>query len=805
MAFLFTMTDCLPRYRFQDKVRVCRALASICLALALSACGGSGDGGSGGDPVATGSIVSGSVQAPNGQVAFAYSPTFLAQIVNLFIPHVYASLTGTSAVPDGTLVQLVRLSTDGSGFTVLGTTPTAGGTYSFNLDSLGLQIANDLIVRVSNGAVQMRAFVTRSAIDIDPASETAVRLVLQQLPTLPGATITNFTVQELADITGSINVLLTVKQLAAGTNLESAVTTIRSAIAGDASLMAFIAAAGVPGQTTQGPGDVGNHVPLTQGNVWQFQGTSASTLNPLGLPPQSFQNTRTISGTKTIGNLTTHVSSESNPLYAGRPIDEYLVKDTTGVMNWGDNDVHDAITPQLVPYRQLRFPLQPGSTFELFNKQNVDFGGDFDGDGINETLDMSAQVKVVGFETVAVPAGTFSNAVRVETTVKTVGKFSQTGTAVESIETQTTWLASGVGPVKRSDVSGFNGFTNTITEELLGALVEGRGIGGGINEVKTLALTTNELVYDKGAGKIYASIPGTPGSITAIDPVTGTIGASVVVGNQPNKLAISDDSQFLYVGLDGESAVRRITLSSFTADLKFPLGPGTNPNPAACGVLSAEDIGVLPGNSHSVAVSIHNTNCIPSHETVAIYDDGVRRPTSTSGPTAGGSINIIQFSETASTLYGYDTETLPVPDRHFSTLSVTPMGVSIVNQATTPVAILLDDIVFDNGLIYTNHGYVVNPATWTIQGQFMGLPNPFMIVRPDSSVGRVFFTGGLIGGGRLTLYSYDINTLQLSGQADDVTIISPQALTNFIRWGTNGLAFRGSGGQMFIVRTSVVP
>ena len=791
--------------RAAERFSVWRILFLCTCSTVIVSCGGDGDSGGSGGTAAPASTVSGLVQAPNGEVAFAHSPRFLAQIVDLFIPPVYASLTGLSAVPDGTLVQLGRLSANGSGFTVLASTPTAGGTYSFNLASLGLQIADDLIVRAANGAVQMRAFVTSSAVDLDPMSETAVRLVLQQLSALPGATIHHFTVQELADIMGSVTVLVRVKHLAAGTNLETAVTAIRDAIAGHGGLMAFIAAAAAAGQTTQGPGDVGNHVPLTQGNVWQFQGTSSSTLNPLGLPPQSFQNTRTISGTKIIGNVATHVSSESNPFYAGRSIDEYLAKDSTGVMNWGDNDVHDTITPQLVPYRQLRFPLQPGSTFEVFNKHNVDFGADFDGDGRNETLDMSAQVKVVGFETVTVPAGTFADAVRVEATVKTVAKFSQSGTTAESTETQTTWLASGVGPVKRTDVNGFSGISNTTIEELVGALVEGGGIGGGINEVKTLALTTNELVYDKATGRIYASVPGAPGSITAIDPLTGTIGASLVVGNQPNKVAISDDSQFLYVGLDGESAVRRITLSSFTADLKFPLGPGTNPDPAACGILSAEDIGVLPGNPHSVAVSIHNANCFPSHETVAIYDDGVRRPTSTSGPTAGGSINIIQFSETASTLYGYDAETLPVPDRHFSTLSVTPSGVSIVNQATTPVAILLDDIVFDHGLIYTNHGYVVNPTSWTTQGQFMGLPNPFMIVRPDSSVGRVFFTGGLIGGGRLSLYSYDINSLQLSGQADDVTVVSPQALTNFIRWGTNGLAFRGSAGQVFIIRTSLVP
>ena len=774
--------------------------------LLLLSCGGGGggDGGGGAPPAAQTTTVSGSVQAPGGQVAFNQPQGLLQQLAQFISASAYASVSGLSPVPDGTLVQLARLNPAGTLFTILATTPTAGGTYSFNLTNLGLQVSSDMVVQVINGAVDLRAFVTGSNVNLDPVSETAVRLVLQQVGMTPGANIHNFTVQELADITGSINVLSTAQQLAAGTNIENTVITIQNAVAANAGLTAFITAATGIGQTTQGPGDVGNHVPLTQGNLWQFQGTDSVTGLPMGSPPVSFQNTRTISGTKTIGNVVTQVSSESNPSNGGRAIDEYLVKDMSGLTNWGNNDVADPFTPQLVPYPELKFPLQPGSMFQAFSKQGLNFGLDVDGDGKNETVNMSAQVKVVGFETVVVGAGTFSNAVRVEATVSTVITLSRDGSTAESTETQTTWLASGVGPVKRTDVTQFSGISETVTEELVSSIVDGHGNGGGVNEVKTLALVTNDLIYDKGTGKIYASVPGTPGSIAAIDPVTGTTGASVVVGNQPNKLAISDDSQFLYVGLDGESAVRRVTLSSFTADLKFPLGPGTNPNPAACGTLSAEDISVFPGNSHSVAISIHNANCTPSHETVAIYDDGVRRLTSTAGPT-GGSINIIQFSQTASILYGYDTETLPVPDRHFSTLAVTPLGVTVVNQATTPIAIGLDDIIFDNGLIYTNTGYVVNPTTWTTQGQFLGLPNPFMMVRPDSAVGRVFFTGGLIGGGRLSLWAYDINTLQLSGQADDVTSISPQALTSFIRWGTNGLAFRGSGGQVFIIRTSLVP
>jgi hypothetical protein len=53
-------------------------------------------------------------------------------------------------------------------------------------------------------------------------------------------------------------------------------------------------------------------------------------------------------------------------------------------------------------------------------------------------------------------------------------------------------------------------------------------------------------------------VPGRAGAargntITSIDPRTGQLGASVFIGSEPGKLAISDDGRFLY----GHSTVRQ--------------------------------------------------------------------------------------------------------------------------------------------------------------------------------------------------------------------------------------------------------
>src|SRR5438309_912108 len=76
--------------------------------------------------------------------------------------------------------------------------------------------------------------------------------------------------------------------------------------------------------------------------------------------------------------------------------------------------------------------------------------------------------------------------------------------------------------------------------------------------IRQIALTTKDLVYDPIGQRIYASLPGSApngNSIVQIDPVAGTVGTPVPMGSEPGRLAISDNSQFIYASLDGAAAV----------------------------------------------------------------------------------------------------------------------------------------------------------------------------------------------------------------------------------------------------------
>jgi hypothetical protein len=97
-----------------------RTVVPLAFSAVIVSCGGGGGGGGGGSPpAAQATIVSGTVQAPGGQLAFNSPQGLLQQFAQFIAPSAYASVTGLSPVPDGTMVQLVRFNTTGTGFTVL--------------------------------------------------------------------------------------------------------------------------------------------------------------------------------------------------------------------------------------------------------------------------------------------------------------------------------------------------------------------------------------------------------------------------------------------------------------------------------------------------------------------------------------------------------------------------------------------------------------------------------------------------------------------------------------------------------------
>ena len=114
-----------------------------------------------------------------------------------------------------------------------------------------------------------------------------------------------------------------------------------------------------------------------------------------------------------------------------------------------------------------------------------------------------------------------------------------------------------------------------------------------------LPLRTKNLIHHTASGKIYASVPSTNGasgnSIAKIDPMTGIVEQTVWVGSEPNKLALANDGNTLFVGLDGAKEVRKFDIAQGTAGIQFQGGIVDSYGP-----LDVVDMAVSPEDPNTV-------------------------------------------------------------------------------------------------------------------------------------------------------------------------------------------------------------
>ncbi len=305
-----------------------------------------------------------------------------------------------------------------------------------------------------------------------------------------------------------------------------------------------------------------------------------------------------------------------------------------------------------------------------------------------------------------------------------------------------------------------------------------------------LGLPVNDLEFDRHSGKIYASVPSRAGAlgnrIVQIDPKTGALGPSVFVGSEPSYLAVSDDGQYLYVGLQGAAAVRRVHLPSFTAGLQFALGSDPNFGP-----FFVDDIEVVPWDAETVAVSRMKVGFSPRHEGVAIYENGVKRTDET--PDSSGS-NRIEFGSSRKALvqpdtrlYGYNHEST---EFGFRRMAVGLSGVSTLDVTSNLISDFSVDIAFEDGEVYATSGRVIDPEALTLVGTYpVGSGGP---VLPDSDHDRVSFIAAS------ELKMFDLETfVPLPSYPIPGISGTPDSL---IEIGDGNLAFRTTADQVFLVR-----
>jgi len=219
-----------------------------------------------------------------------------------------------------------------------------------------------------------------------------------------------------------------------------------------------------------GPGDTAGYFPVASGDQWQF---NYSTTDPKAVAPTAVV-TVSVNGTKSVLGTTATVLTQTNPTIATGGYDQYVSVSPGGVTDLGNSNAGDTITPLIVPYVQMLFPVQLG-TVSTVTGQNLPAGKDPSGNAI--TLNMTQIIANASMETVDVPAGSYAGALKQVTTV--TGAAHDNGQSLAVSGTDTAWFVAGIGEVKETISSASGGVMISSSAELRAAIVNGQTHGLG--------------------------------------------------------------------------------------------------------------------------------------------------------------------------------------------------------------------------------------------------------------------------------------------------------------------------------------
>jgi hypothetical protein len=298
-------------------------------------------------------------------------------------------------------------------------------------------------------------------------------------------------------------------------------------------------------------------------------------------------------------------------------------------------------------------------------------------------------------------------------------------------------------------------------------------------KVRTVNVPANDLVWDPYERMIYATVPSSFGkngnSFAKINPYSGTVKGYSFAGSEPNHLALSDDGQYAYVGLDGSGSVQRFILPGFVPDINIGLGTQQFGGPN-----TANELRVVPGSAHTVGVVLAG-GCCGSGGPLEFFTDSTQLPNSITSPT----FTSIEFAD-ASTLYGFQQGTL-------SQIAVDANG-GTLGQQWSGFLSCDGPLSYLNNLVYGPGGEVLNTQTGTLAGSYSVSCNPHSAVVPSGPANRVFAVqpanfpnNNNLGVEAFSLSRFTpisgVNLSDLNGNA-----------SRLIRWGNNGLAFLYSTG-----------
>jgi hypothetical protein len=314
-------------------------------------------------------------------------------------------------------------------------------------------------------------------------------------------------------------------------------------------------------------------------------------------------------------------------------------------------------------------------------------------------------------------------------------------------------------------------------------------------------------VFEPHSQLIYATIsktsPTNANSVVAIDPVAMRVIKTVLTGNSPDAIAVSDDGSMLYVGLDDLLSVTQVSLPGGTQNFTVPLPSVTFiPNSPITNVL-ASALKVVPGQPHTWLAGLCLTAAVPCGLGVVVFDDATVRPTQ----ALGSSLTADSFVFVNDPTVVYSTEFDQLPS-DISVFKISADGIQRTRISAFLPAVGGSPLASDGSLIYDSAGQVIDPSTlitqFTYPPVYTGSPQPSGFAL-DPANKRVYFVGQgpynyqmpFIGG--LVLSAVGQTTMSNLGQ---IGFSEESSAAGVERFGSNGLAIN-QGNQWLFLQTSL--
>ncbi len=304
---------------------------------------------------------------------------------------------------------------------------------------------------------------------------------------------------------------------------------------------------------TSGPGDTQLYFPLGAGDQWFY---NATTNDPKAGAPTGFS-VVSVNGSHAVKNVSATVVTTASPILTGTgTLDNYYYASPGGITYLGNNDATDGVTPLIIPYPQLIFPVNTGQVASIVGT-NLSLGNDTQGKPITGSLNYTIANAV--FESVTVPAGIFSNALKQVTSTSVSATDSLTQQTATVTGTDTIWLVPGIGTVKELTVINSNPSVTT-ENDLRGYIVNGAGHGLGVPVT-------------------VASATAIPGGVPSA-PAIATDGTNFLVA-VPQVADAAAGQTLTWIGYVVEPS--GIVLRSFNLTAAFPAPAGGSGQRAALG------------------------------------------------------------------------------------------------------------------------------------------------------------------------------------------------------------------------------